>query len=170
MAGRHSPRHPERLSLNCFVLRQGKTSIASRMSYSAYLEAARTQGSGSYSSDKLCNELSAVAARCSIHCNAPQAALSMPCCYGDQKLLCVHRVLQWQARELQVHASIQAARYSKPYCPAAASTCFQWRSETALRAQSAAVASQGTPDSRQHTGGPILHALCPAAASTRFQW
>ena len=64
---------------------------------------------GLYRRDKLCNELSAVAARRSVDCNAPEAALPVPCCAGDQKLLRMNRVLQRQPRKLQVYASIQAA-------------------------------------------------------------
>lgn len=64
---------------------------------------------GCHRCDELCNELPAVATRRSIHGYAPEAALSMPCCAGNQKLLRMDRVLQWQPRKLQIDTSIQAA-------------------------------------------------------------
>ena len=64
---------------------------------------------GHHRCDELCNELPAVAAGCSVHGDAPEAALPMPRCAGDQKLLRVHRVLQRQPRKLQVDTSIQVA-------------------------------------------------------------
>ena len=48
---------------------------------------------GHHRCDELCNELPAVAAGCSVHGDAPEAALPVPRCAGDQKLLRVHRVL-----------------------------------------------------------------------------
>ena len=59
-----------------------------------------------HSSDELGNELPAVAAWRSIHGYAEQAALAMPCCVGNEKLLCMNRVLQRQPRELQIHPHI----------------------------------------------------------------
>ena len=64
---------------------------------------------GDYRCDKLCNKLPAVAARRSVHGYAPEAALSMPGCAGDQKLLRVNRVLQRQPGKLQVDTGVQAA-------------------------------------------------------------
>jgi len=152
MAGRHSLRHPERLSLNCFVLRQGKTSIASRMSYSAYLEAATEEAALTAVTSSAMNCLqwpqgaafTAMRLRPRSPCHAAMAIRNCSACTeccsgkpgnsrftpayrrpdtpspialqqhqhafnGDQRSLCVHRLLQWQARELQSHASIQAA-------------------------------------------------------------
>ena len=62
-----------------------------------------------HSSDELGNELPAVAAWRGIHGYAEQAALAMPGCIGNEELLCMHRVLQRQAREFQIHPHIQAA-------------------------------------------------------------
>ena len=59
-----------------------------------------------HSSDELSDELPAVAARRSIHGYAEQAALAVPCCIGNQKLLCMDRVLQRQPRKFQVHPHI----------------------------------------------------------------
>ena len=59
-----------------------------------------------HSSDELSNELPAVAAWRGIHSYAEQATLAVPCCIGNEKLLCMNRVLQRQPRELQIHPHV----------------------------------------------------------------
>ena len=46
-----------------------------------------------------------------------QAALAAGSCVGHEELLGVHRVLQRQIGELQIHSDVDAPRHTQANCP-----------------------------------------------------
>lgn len=52
-----------------------------------------------------------------INGDSGQAALAAGSCIGHEKLLGVHRVLQRQIGELQIHTDVDAPRHTQANCP-----------------------------------------------------
>lgn len=68
-------------------------------------------------SDELGEELATVATRGRIDSDPGQSALPGRGRICDEELLRVHRMVQWEVGELQVHTHIDPAGHAQPDCP-----------------------------------------------------